>query len=549
MAAASVIAFFSTAVFLGNVAFSATGFAMAIVFLFLYQLGSLAWLDCCNIRYAVFIQTIGFVVILPITLWRSNLRDNLKPSWMCLQSVTSVTHGCATTPLSAGGVGMFISSQLQYNVLERTSSSSYQAFWIEIVDANKKENICGVVYRQHDKADDFLNYLSSSIELYSSRNRNIYLMGDFNIDLLKFESCSYSKELLELTQSFSLLPAVDKPTRVYGNSATLIDNIFSNNLENSLICGNIVTDTTDHFTQVCIVATHPNPLNYSKQRKKIRDYSSFNANRFLSELQEIEWSNSSDNDANKSFTTFYKKINCLVNKHAPMKTLSKRRGKILSKPWITKGIRTSIRIKNNLFFNADWEHYKLYRNKITSLTRQSKKNYYERYFEENINNSKETWRGINDIISRKAKSDKKPIHRLVNSNSETICNPKEISNSLNTFFATVGHKLASCIPSSSPDHDFSTFLDPPIQSSFYFDPFVPAEVEDEIKVLPNNKAYGLYSCPVSILKLSSHIISQPLAQIFNVSVSSGSFPAKLKTAKVVPVFKSKPGNYRPISLL
>lgn len=167
-------------------------------------------------------------------------------------------------------------------------------------------------------------------------------MGDFNIDLLKFESCSYSKELLELTQSFSLLPAVDKPTRVYGNLATLIDNIFSNNLENNLVCGNIVTDTTEHFTQVCIVTTKP----YN-----------FNANRFLSELQEIECSNLSDNDANKSFATFYKKINSLVNKHAPMKTLSKRREKILSKPWITKGIRTSIPIKKNLFFNADWENY------------------------------------------------------------------------------------------------------------------------------------------------------------------------------------------------
>ena len=31
---------------------------------------------------------------------------------------------------------------------------------------------------------------------------------------------------------------------------------------------------------------------------------------------------------------------------------------------------------------------------------------YEHYFEENVNNSKETWRGINDIISRKVKSDK-----------------------------------------------------------------------------------------------------------------------------------------------
>ena len=109
-------------------------------------------------------------------------------------------------------------------------------------------------------AHDFLNCLSLSIELYSSKNRNIHLMGDFNIDLFKFESCSYSKELLELTQCFSLLPAVDKPTRVYGNSATLIDNIFSNTLENNLVCGNIVTDTTDHFTQVCIVTTKPYTL-------------------------------------------------------------------------------------------------------------------------------------------------------------------------------------------------------------------------------------------------------------------------------------------------
>ena len=77
MAAASVIAFFFAAVFLGNVAFNGTGFARVNVFLFLYQLGSLAWLDYCNMRYAVFKQTLGFVAILPITLQRSNLRDNI----------------------------------------------------------------------------------------------------------------------------------------------------------------------------------------------------------------------------------------------------------------------------------------------------------------------------------------------------------------------------------------------------------------------------------------------------------------------------------------
>ena len=42
-----------------------------------------------------------------------------------------------TTPYSAGGVGMFINSNSQYDVLEHTFNSSYQALWIDIVDASK----------------------------------------------------------------------------------------------------------------------------------------------------------------------------------------------------------------------------------------------------------------------------------------------------------------------------------------------------------------------------------------------------------------------------
>ena len=50
-----------------------------------------------------------------------------------------------------------------------------------------------------------------------------------------------------------------------------------------------------------------------------------------------------------------------------------------------------------------------------------------------------------------------------------------------------------------------------------------------------------------------HILSKPLADIMNKSVSQGMYPSKLKHAKVIPVYKSDdatdPGNYRPISLL
>ena len=71
--------------------------------------------------------------------------------------------------------------------------------------------------------------------------------------------------------------------------------------------------------------------------------------------------------------------------------------------------------------------------------------------------------------------------------------------------------------------------------------------------MSNNKSYGLYSCPTHLLKEVSDVISQPLASLFNMSVSQCSYPEKLKLAKIVPIFKSgdveDPNNYRPISLL
>ena len=89
-------------------------------------------------------------------------------------------------------------------------------------------------------------------------------------------------------QSFSMLPTTDKPSRVYGSSATLIDNIFTNNLTYNISSCNIVTDTTDHFSQVCIVNVNKQKLPHTK-KTKFRDYSSFNANKFMNDLRAINW--------------------------------------------------------------------------------------------------------------------------------------------------------------------------------------------------------------------------------------------------------------------
>jgi len=158
------------------------------------------------------------------------------------------------TPLSAGGVGIYINENLDYTAVERTSTPAFQALWIEILVPNKKNVICGVLYRQHNSPESFLSYFNETVERFNACDKTVYIVGDFNIDLLKSESCNYAHIFLLSLQSYSFIPLIDKPTRVYGNSATLIDNMLVNNTTNLLSCGNIISDISDHFSQFCVMS-------------------------------------------------------------------------------------------------------------------------------------------------------------------------------------------------------------------------------------------------------------------------------------------------------
>ena len=97
-----------------------------------------------------------------------------------------------------------------------------------------------------------------------------------------------------------------------------------------------------------------------------------------------------------------------------------------------------------------------------------------------------------------------------------------MGNILNKYFATVGSKPASKIPQTI--NTFFDYLDPPLNRTFVFDPIIPEDINLEISLLQDNKAYGLYSSPVRLLKLTTRVISVPLATIFNQSICSGIFP-------------------------
>ena len=74
-------------------------------------------------------------------------------------------------------------------------------------------------------------------------------MGDFNIDLLKYDTNADSTAFLDSMYANFFLPYITAPTRVTTHSKALIDNIFSSNIEDGLISGNIISTISGHFAQ------------------------------------------------------------------------------------------------------------------------------------------------------------------------------------------------------------------------------------------------------------------------------------------------------------
>ena len=91
--------------------------------------------------------------------------------------------------------------------------------------------VCGVIYR-HPNGDiqNFMEYLNKITDKIHREHKYCIMMGDFNLDLLKFESHQDTDNFLNTLNLFCFQPFILKPTRItdHSSTCTLIDNIFFN---------------------------------------------------------------------------------------------------------------------------------------------------------------------------------------------------------------------------------------------------------------------------------------------------------------------------------
>ena len=197
------------------------------------------------------------------------------------------------------------------------------------------------------------NYLTNLLDTLSSENKTVVLLGDFNADLLKYDQNSNISDFLDLMYSSLLLLHIFSPTRTTSSSATLIDNIFTNNYNSSFVSGNLVNTLSDHHAQFLIMGNQHSPLELDSKEHMFRDFQEIEKNKNIisSLLENVDWVSElrvSRNDVNSSPELFLRKVEKLINFWAPLQKVSNKQKKLLNKPWLTSDILKSIGIKNRL---------------------------------------------------------------------------------------------------------------------------------------------------------------------------------------------------------
>ena len=74
----------------------------------------------------------------------------------------------------------------------------------------------------------FTEELKTIIKSLSNRKQHVYIIGDVNINFLRYNEHANTEDYLNMLYSNNFLPLITKSTRLTDHSSTLIDHIYTN---------------------------------------------------------------------------------------------------------------------------------------------------------------------------------------------------------------------------------------------------------------------------------------------------------------------------------
>ena len=282
---------------------------------------------------------------------------------------------------------------------------------------------------------------------------------------------------------------------------------------------------------------------------------------YVKKLKEIDFPDYSNfKDINEAYSDFTGKVASVIDEIAPIKEV---RVKSNSQDWFDAEINEEIERRDKLLTkfkksrsHSDNENYKKSRNKVQRMIKDKKKNFVIGKLNDNIGKPKELWKSLKSLgLPSKANS------------AATIClekdgilsfDPKTNAEIFKDFYSNLANNLVKKLP-TPPNKYGKTAVNNYYKKlnlkgkNFSFAPVAPATILKLLKQLNPAKSAGIDNLTGKFLKEGAPVLASPITDLVNLSISLSLFPDDCKIAKLKPLYKkeakTKPKNYRPISLL
>ena len=449
-----------------------------------------------------------------------------------------------------GGLACYIKSGVIHSTTElehlNSSTKNLEVQWILIDDPSMKDMVIANVYRPPDgNVKDFIKDISDKIDLLGRhRHKEIFIMGDMNIDLLT--RVNDKKDLMDFAKLIGCKQYITKPTRSNKKTTTLIDLIFSNS-EHITDSGVHTLNVSDH--DLIYITRYKEPRVKEKASFEGRSYNKYNKDHLRVYLTNDDWGifwNTTNPD--DSWDILEGKITKFLDDCCPIKNFT---FSVKKDPWISNELIRYLKEKDSLLRKAkrtgnedDWNIAVFHRNRAKRLVALEKKEYFDKLLKKHKNDSKKYWNTINSLFKPKQGTSQ---FNLINQLNKTKIDMDKTADFINDFFIKIGPKLAE---------KYKLSWTPPKNSwevKFDLQEIDNEEIVKIINSIDTSKSSAVPNISSQVLKDVFQILPDHLLRIINQSIRMHIIPQKWKEATVVPLPKegdpTDVNNLRPISTL
>jgi hypothetical protein len=406
-----------------------------------------------------------------------------------------------------------------------------------------------IIYRPPNTSISSFISEFSDVLLLTSKYDRLIILGDFNINVNSHSQ--NTRDFVQVTQVFDLNQHVRFPTHIAGNT---IDLVFSR--PHTLIANcRVDPGISDHSSIIFLVEFPFSGRSFTTQTKQHRSYRDFNLLNFMQDLHTtvtmpILWAASAFNPPVADLVGFYNEnARKVLNLHAPNKSITvstKRPPKWFSSELITSRRRLR-RAERKHRLSRSIEDKNVYLNLRRShdkMVLYAKKQFVQRFCEENHHNPRLLWTQLNSLIGRVP-----PLTSPKNIPEETLA-----QEFLNAFKGKICMARSSLPPSSAitqiPTNHVASCQDPAL---------LDLDTTNEYEMIriimeSSSSSCSLDPIPTWLLRKSLKSLLPMITLVVNKCLKEG-LPAEWKKAIIRPLFKkgaSDPedlNSYRPVSNL